>query len=225
MQADYTDNLSINHSTSMKKKRDIPNWENLYRTESVESMPWYHPLLDHDIDRALHCLKIVSCSVLDLGTGPGTQAIAMAERGFLVTATDISATAVRKAAAESEKVGIPVRFMHDDILRSSLHGTFDLIIDRGCFHVLHEEQRSDYVKTVFRLLGPGGYLLLKCFSNMEKREEGPYRFSPAEIKRVFSSRFTILCIEHSVFLGTLETSPLALFCIMKRPEHPVLDTA
>jgi methylase of polypeptide subunit release factors len=69
----------------------------LYREQKVESMPWFNPDLDPDLVLALNRLNLHTGTALDLGTGPGTQAIALAERGFKVTATDISATAVQQA--------------------------------------------------------------------------------------------------------------------------------
>ncbi len=66
--------------------RNLPDWETLYRDQPVETMPWFHAGLDPDLDRALKERKITRGAVLDLGTGPGTQAIALAERGFAVTA-------------------------------------------------------------------------------------------------------------------------------------------
>jgi methylase of polypeptide subunit release factors len=52
-------------------------------------MPWFNPELDDDLKQALDELGLRSESTLDLGTGPGTQAIQLARSGFEVTATDI----------------------------------------------------------------------------------------------------------------------------------------
>lgn len=145
--------------------REFPNWEALYQENSVETMPWFNPGLDPDVEEALLTLDIGSGTVLDLGTGPGTQAITLAERGFQVTATDLSDTAIRQAAAKAEEKGLDISFRQDDILNSHLDHSFDLILDRGCFHVLPSGSRGDYVRTVANLLKPKKYLLLKCFSD------------------------------------------------------------
>ena len=78
----------------MNTQRDVPNWEQLYQERDVESLPWFNPKLDPDLEQALNQLNLKTGTVLDLGTGPGTQAIALRERNFQVTATDISPTAV-----------------------------------------------------------------------------------------------------------------------------------
>ncbi len=200
----------------MNKQREFPDWEELYREKNVESMPWFNPELDPDLDQALTKLNLHAGTALDLGTGPGTQAIALAERGFKVTATDISDTAVRQALDKTKEKGLDISFKQDDILNSHLDQEFDFVFDRGCFHVFPPERRQDYVHVVDKLIKPTGYLFLKCFSHLEKREEGPYRFTPEEIKEIFSSRFNVCSIKETVYHGTLDPLPKALFCVLEK---------
>jgi hypothetical protein len=53
---------------------------------------------------------------------------------------------------------------------------------------------------------------------LETRPEGPYRFTPDEIREIFSSRFNVISIEDTVYHGTLEQFPRALFCVLKNLE-------
>ena len=138
----------------MTEKKKIKDWDQFYRDEAVETMPWYNPRLDHDVDRMLGLMNITSGTILDLGTGPGTQAMELARRGFQVTATDISHAAVEKAAIRAGEAGLVIGFMQDDVLNSALDRQFDLIVDRGCFHIFPAERRADYARTVYRLLKP-----------------------------------------------------------------------
>ncbi|MBD0346684.1 MAG: methyltransferase domain-containing protein [Coleofasciculus sp. Co-bin14] len=200
----------------MNQQRELPDWEQLYQEQPVETMPWFNPDLDPDIEQALTKLNLHTSTALDLGTGPGTQAIALAERGFKMTATDISATAIQKAQAIAQEKGLDIAWKQDDILNSTLDQEFDFVLDRGCFHVFPLERRQDYVNVVNRLIKPNGYLLLKCFSHLETRPEGPYRFTPDEIREIFSSRFNVISIEDTVYYGTLEQFPRALFCVLKK---------
>jgi cyclopropane fatty-acyl-phospholipid synthase-like methyltransferase len=200
----------------MTQQRELPDWEQLYQEKPVETMPWFNPNLDPDIEQALTKLNLHSSTALDLGTGPGTQAIALAERGFKMTATDISATAIQKAQAIAQEKGLDIAWKQDDILNSTLDQEFDFVLDRGCFHVFTPERRQDYVNVVNRLIKPNGYLFLKCFSHLETRPEGPYRFTPDEIREIFSSRFNVISIEDTVYHGTLEQFPRALFCVLKK---------
>jgi cyclopropane fatty-acyl-phospholipid synthase-like methyltransferase len=197
-------------------KRESADWETLYQNEPVEKMPWFCEALDHDFARTLTQLNITQGHLLDLGTGPGTQAIALAKMGFTVTATDISSSAIKKAQQRSLEQHCQIDFIPDDILNSQLQKTFQVILDRGCFHVMHSEQRESYLKTTYRLLESRGYLLLKCFSHLETMAEGPYRFTPAEITALFSPLFKIHSIAASVFYGNRPTPPQALFSILEK---------
>ncbi|BAZ67137.1 thiopurine S-methyltransferase [Fischerella sp. NIES-4106] len=199
----------------MTQQREFPNWNNLYQERQVETMPWYNPDLDVDLEQALTKLKINSGTVLDLGTGPGTQAIALAKKGFRATGTDISEAAITQAESKAKEEGLDITFRQDDIFHSHLNQEFDFVFDRGCFHVFHPDLRQDYVRIVHNLIKPKGYLFLKCFSHLETREEGPYRFTPEEIKKIFGDRFNVVSIDETVYQGTLDPLPKALFSILE----------
>ena len=196
----------------------FPNWEELYRSDTIETLPWYLPSLDPDLEGALAQHGISRGRALDQGTGPGTQAIALAERGFVVTATDISAAAVAYAERKAKARGVAVTFMQDDVLATSLTPNFDLIFDRGCFHVIAPERRTDYVDTMYRLLVPSGWLFLKTFSQLQPGTEGPHRFAPEDIRQLFADneRFEVIEISDTVYQGQLDPFPKALFSVMRR---------
>lgn len=200
----------------MTTQREFPNWEQLYQNQDVESMPWFSPELDLDFEQALTNLNLVTGKVLDIGTGPGTQAMALAERGFEVTATDLSQTAIDKAIDKAKEKGLDISLKQDDILNSKLSQKFDIVLDRGCFHVLPPERRQDYVHVVDSLIKPSGYLFLKCFSHLETREAGPYRFNSEEIKLIFSPQFNVRSFKETVYYGTLDPLPQALFCVLEK---------
>ena len=144
---------------SADEKCEFPHWEEWYQEREIESMPWFNPELDDDLKQALDELGIRSGSALDLGTGPGTQAMHLVRRGFDVTATDISGAAIRVARGKAEEQGLDIMWEEDDILDTRLPRQFDLIFDRGCFHVLPPERSQEYVSIVGGLLKMGGHLL------------------------------------------------------------------
>ncbi|MFB2923965.1 class I SAM-dependent methyltransferase [Aerosakkonema funiforme] len=196
--------------------RELPNWEQLYQEKPVETMPWFNADLDPDLEQALTKLNLQAGTVLDLGTGPGTQAIALAQRGFKVTGTDLSPTAVQKAEEKAKEKGLNIIWKQDDILNSKLDEQFDFVFDRGCFHVFTADLRQDYLRAVDKSIEPNGYLFLKCFSHKEPRDAGPYRFTPEEIKQIFNKKFNICDIQETVYQGTLKPFPLALFCVLQK---------
>jgi methylase of polypeptide subunit release factors len=78
-------------------EKDFPDWNNLYNTQNVETMPWYNENLDSDLEEELERRKIFTGRILDLGTGPATQAIQLSKRGLEVIGSDLSEAAINKA--------------------------------------------------------------------------------------------------------------------------------
>src|SRR5215216_3333816 len=101
---------------SADQQRQFPGWDAMYQNQAIETMPWFYPELDDDLKQALETLGIQAGSALDLGTGPGTQAMQLAHRGFDVTATDISEQAIRRAQGKAAAQGFAITWQQDDIL-------------------------------------------------------------------------------------------------------------
>jgi SAM-dependent methyltransferase len=194
--------------------KDFPDWETLYKTQKIETMPWYNENLDSDLENELDQRKITNGKFLDLGTGPATQAIWLAKRGFKVIGSDLSEAAIKRARTvyANEK---NVNFVVDDIPNSNLkENQFNYILDRGCFHVLLPADRQIYIAKIKLILKDNWILFLKCFSDKEPRQEGPYKFSQEEIRDLFCKYFRIDSIKETVYQGTLDPFPKALFAVM-----------
>jgi len=193
----------------------------VYQIRPAHKMSWYYPSLDPDLVEALKHYKIQDGSFLDIGTGAGNQAVELSKRGFSVTGTDISGTAIKKAS----QISNGVRFFQDDILNTKLIASFDNIFDRGCFHNLNENLWPVYIDNIKKLLNPDGYYFLKCLSDKQGRlrvgplkfpeKRGPSRFSEKRIKQTFSDQFEILDIHHTGYQGNIKKLPKALFVIMR----------
>ena len=197
----------------MSGTRSFPDWNLLYKNEKVVNMPWYNENLDFDLEEEIIQRKIVSGKFLDLGTGPGTQAIQLSKLGFVVTASDLSEHAIEKARNLSGNVN----FIVDDILNSKFkENEYDYVFDRGCFHVLSVIDRKKYIMKIKNIIKNDGILFLKCFSDKEPRKEGPHRFSEDEVREVFGSDFEIQSIKETVYQGTLDPLPRALFVVMNK---------
>ncbi len=209
-----------------ESRRAIPDWETLYKNQQVESMPWYNENLDADLEEELEKRKINQGKFLNLGTGPGTQAIKLHERGLNVTATDLSETAIKKAQGiynSNNNNSKKVDFRVDNILNSNLkENEFDYVFDRGCFHVISINDRKRYIMQVTRILKDNGILFLKCFSDKEQGEEGPHRFSKDKLKEIFENEnFNIENIKETVYQGTLNPLPKALFAVITKQNKMV----
>ena len=140
-----------------ESKKDFPEWDTLYKNQNVETMPWYNENFDSDLEKELVKRKIINNNnedkkFLDLGTGPATQAVWLAKRGFNVTGSDLSESAINRARKiyTNER---NVKFIVDDILNSRFKDNeFDYIFDRGCFHVLLPVDRQKYIRKIKQIL-------------------------------------------------------------------------
>ncbi|WP_428324711.1 class I SAM-dependent methyltransferase [Nitrosopumilus sp.] len=197
-------------------KETFPGWDDYYKETDVTTMPWFEKNLDHDVEHEIRSNSYNSGNFLDLGTGPGTQALELSKYGFTVTGTDISKHAIEKAHKLSEKI----QFLVDDVLNSNLPDCkFDFIFDRGVFHVFDVSQRPQYVKQITRILNDNGIMFLKCMSVNEKNlpdNDMPHKISQQDIVDSFGDNFDIKKFEDSVFRGTLEFEPKALFTVLKK---------
>ena len=201
---------SIKNQKLGAQKLDIKkSWDDVYKNSKVSKLPWYTKELDFDVKREL---RKKQGSVLDLGTGPGTHAFALSKRGFEVTATDISKTAINNL----KKRKTAVIFVNDNILKTKLTEKFDYILDRGTFHTIEPKQRKTYIKNVTKLLKYKGILFLKCWSIKEKKDDGPFKFSKKQIKDYFSKDFRIKSIRDSIFHSTMDSDPKALFVVLEK---------
>ena len=194
--------------------KEQADWEKVYQLEKIEELPWYEEKIDLDLDDAIQIIK--NGKFLDLGTGPGTQAAELSKKGFDVTGSDISPTAIQKAKKNFDNV----RFVQDDILNSKFEDEyFDYILDRGCFHVFSEIEREKYKKQMQRILKKGGLVFLKCISKKDASmggNKGPHKFSEEQIRDFFRDQFDIIKIKDTVYYGKINPLPKALFVILKK---------
>ncbi|WP_439663784.1 class I SAM-dependent methyltransferase [Lentzea sp. HUAS TT2] len=137
-------------------------WDGFYADRSRE-IPFFVAKPDENLAAHVRSGLIEPGRALDVGCGPGRNAIFLARNGFQVDAVDISATAVTWAAERAE--GLDIRFRHGDAFATE--GSYDLIYDSGCFHHLPPHRRIGYLALLDRVLVPGGHFALTCFTAEE----------------------------------------------------------
>jgi len=110
---------------------------------------------------------------LDVGCGTGTLAVLVKQRhaGVEVHAVDGDPEVLAIARDKATRAGVDVRF--ERALASQLpyeDGTFDRVVSSLVFHHLVTDDKRRAAREIFRVLRPGGALLLADF--------GPPRSSP-----------------------------------------------
>ncbi|MFI6097778.1 class I SAM-dependent methyltransferase [Lentzea sp. NPDC051213] len=137
-------------------------WDSFYADRSRE-VPFFVAKPDENLAGYVERGLLPPGQALDVGCGPGRNAIFLARNGFDVDAVDVSATAIAWAAERADGLGI--RFRHGDAFATT--GTYDLIYDSGCFHHLPPHRRISYLALLDRALKPGGHFALTCFTAEE----------------------------------------------------------
>lgn len=148
--------------------QDVDKWQGFYDDRS-RRVPFFVPKPDENLAGYLDAGLVASGGrALDLGCGPGRNALYLAERGFRVDAVDLSAGALDWARERAREAGRDIRFLQGDAFSAALEaewdGPYDLIYDSGCFHHLAPHRRATYLAFLARHLAPGGHFALTCFA-------------------------------------------------------------
>ena len=129
------------------------------------------------------------CRVVDMCCGSGSDAIYLASKGFEVTAIDVAPTAMGQAQQKGRKAGVSVQWLLADILAPPDLLPFDFVYDRGCYHVVRDQNLPAYVETVRRFSRPGTQFLLLASRRDEQSREETSGVSEEELRFDFLSLF------------------------------------
>ena len=118
---------------------------------------------------------------LDVGCGEGADAIWLAQRGWTVTAIDISEVALTRAKAAADDGGVSVEWVRGDALATPFPaGIYDLISMQ--YPALPKAGGDDAIRKLLGAIRPGG-VLLAVYHDLddEHREHMKARgFDPAD---------------------------------------------
>ena len=141
-------------------------WDTRYREGST---PWDTGITPPEVTQFWHSDLLPNPSVaIDLGCGPGTNAIFLSRQGLIVIGVDYSGIALeiaRGRIAQRFPNGTSrVHLVHASVSQLPVaNAGASYILDIGCLHGLSPEDRLDYVASVLGNLAPGGYYHLFAF--------------------------------------------------------------
>jgi tellurite methyltransferase len=105
-------------------------------------------------------------AILDLGCGEGRNALFLAERGFDVTAADVSEFGIAKLRSLAARSGRAVQAHVADMRSYRFDRKFDLIISHGCLHLIAREEWLGVLDRMKAHTQPGGYNVIAVFTDM-----------------------------------------------------------
>lgn len=100
---------------------------------------------------------------LDLGCGTGSNSLYLAELGWEAVGVDFTPQAIETARKRAAASGSSASFVVGDVTRlreSGISGSFDLVIDIGCYHAIPATMRDAYRAEVAAVTKPGGDLYI-----------------------------------------------------------------
>ncbi|MCK7625223.1 methyltransferase domain-containing protein [Streptomyces sp. RS10V-4] len=180
-------------------------WDGFY-ADRGRPVPFFAAAPDENLVSYVARGLVPAGRALDLGCGPGRNALHLAALGFTVDAVDLSPAAVAWAGDRARAAGATgVRFHRGDAFGGltgpggPLSGPYDLVYDSGCFHHLPPHRRISYLALLDRVLAPGGHFGLTCFAAGEmgselpdaafyrrSRLEGGLAYTPEALRGIFA---------------------------------------
>jgi SAM-dependent methyltransferase len=170
-------------------------WDGAYHRYPLRRLPWELGKPREVLVDLVESGRVRPIETLDLCCGAGTNPVYLAERGFDVTALDISDRAVELTIEKAYQARVSINILIGDFV--SLPFTdekFNFVFDFGCFHHVETGNRAAFIEGVHRVIKSGGTYLMVCFSYRNGRAWNHFRRE--QIVELFGDHFEIENIDH-----------------------------
>ena len=159
-------------------------WNEFYSNRE-KGIPFFKNIPDENLVDYFDQNLFKPGKVLELGCGPGRNAIFFAEKGCSVDAVDLSKESLKWAKERAIESNVNINFIESNIFDLEVdEEVYDIIYDSGCFHHIAPHRRLSYVNFVKSVLKPNGYFALNCF--VPSGEFGGAEISDWEVYRIRS---------------------------------------
>ncbi|MFD6209209.1 MULTISPECIES: class I SAM-dependent methyltransferase [unclassified Peribacillus] len=138
-------------------------WDGFYENRE-KKIPFFENLPDENLIHYFDSELLGSGRVLELGCGPGRNAIYLAQKGCSVDAVDLSKEALEWGKERAAEKKVHVNFIQRNIFELEVEeGQYDFVYDSGCFHHIAPHRRINYLEMVKKALKPKGLYSIICF--------------------------------------------------------------
>jgi cyclopropane fatty-acyl-phospholipid synthase-like methyltransferase len=139
---------------------DSDEYLNVYRSRNEEDAKKLVELIINNVELQ------PDDNILDLACGTGRHSILLAEKGFNVTAVDLSKNLLSIARRAADESHVKVNYIHADLRQFSIGARFKLVINLftsiGYFEA--DEENFKIIKTAYNQLNNSGYFVLDFFN-------------------------------------------------------------
>ena len=101
--------------------------------------------------------------VLDIGCGEGKDAVYMAEKGYKVTAFDLTDNGIRKTIDLAKQRGVEINAYVDDINTFEINEQFDIIYSTGTVQYLFDENIKKFFEKLEKITNKNGIVYINVF--------------------------------------------------------------
>ncbi|MGN7763485.1 class I SAM-dependent methyltransferase [Paenibacillus sp. 22594] len=156
-------NVDVLHMLDSLMREPAPFWNKFYG-DRTKGVPFFVDKPDENLVSYVESGILQGGRMLELGCGPGRNAIYGVLHGFDVDAIDLSEEAIAWAKERAAEKNIRVNFTCGSVFELSPESEYDLVYDAGCLHHLWPHRRIGYIEMIHHALKDGGYFGLTCFA-------------------------------------------------------------
>jgi methyl halide transferase len=203
----------------LEGNRLLESWDADYRGAKPPAWDIGRPA--DELQKVVNQGTVPKCRVVDLCCGSGTDAVFLASHGFDVTAIDVAPTALAQAKQKATKAGVSVRWILADVLNPPNLKPFDFLYDRGCYHVVRDQNLAAYLETVRRVSHPGSQFLLLSARREQQAPPSSPGVTEEELRYDFLSLFDVEWLR-AIRLESSEpgSSPPGWCALLRRSAKP-----
>jgi len=137
-----------------------PFWEKAYKDASISTFGKQSDEFNRLVKKLPQGAK-----VLDLGAGEGKNAIFLAEKGFDVTAVNVSEAGMKKLEKLAKEKGVKIKTIVQDIREFKFKEQYDLIISHGCLNLIERKEWQKLIVRIRENTKQGGYNVILVFTD------------------------------------------------------------
>lgn len=133
-------------------------------------------------------------SILDVACGIGTQTIGLAQKGYQLTASDISGREIEKARLEASRRNLEIDLRVADMrnLQQAFHTQFDLVIacDNAVPHLLSDAEIRRAFEQFYQVTSESGGCIISV-RDYDSMERGGRKLYPRQVHNIPQGKIVV----------------------------------